>query len=88
MFFLRSRNHLITSTQINIHPEYRHELEDLAEEHPELLVLNRCSEDANSQNSTLRCKGGDTYSYPEILEVCFMYCLCFLNLSFSKQMFI
>ncbi|KAG8195978.1 hypothetical protein JTE90_028952 [Oedothorax gibbosus] len=63
-----SRHHLLTSAQINIHFEYRHEIEDLAEEHPELLVLNRCSENENSQNSTLRCKGGDTYVYPEILQ--------------------
>lgn len=64
----RSRDWLVVSSQINIHYEYRHELEDLAEEHPELLVLGHCSEDASSQNASFRCRGGDTYSYPEILE--------------------
>ncbi|XP_015904832.2 exostosin-2 [Parasteatoda tepidariorum] len=63
-----SRRWLASSAQINIHFEYRHELEDLAEEHPELLVLGRCSEDASSQNATSRCRGGDTYEYPAILE--------------------
>lgn len=61
-----SRRWLVTSAQINIHFEYRHELEDLAEEHPELLVLGRCSEEANSENATMRCRGGDNYLYPEI----------------------
>ncbi|XP_055929994.1 exostosin-2-like [Argiope bruennichi] len=59
-----SRQYLATSAQNNIHFEYRNELEDLAEEHPELLVLNRCSQG----NITLRCRGGETFSYPEVLE--------------------
>ncbi|GIX96492.1 hypothetical protein CEXT_261751 [Caerostris extrusa] len=35
------RQYLATAAQNNIHFEYRNELEDLAEEHPELLVLNQ-----------------------------------------------
>ncbi|GBM08419.1 Exostosin-2 [Araneus ventricosus] len=59
-----SRQYLATSAQNNIHFEYRNELEDLSEEHPELLVLNRCSQG----NTTLRCRGGETFLYPEVLE--------------------
>ena len=73
IYFCSSRRWLVTSAQINIHFEYRHELEDLAEEHPELLVLGRCSEEANSENATMRCRGGDNYLYPDIYQVCHSY---------------
>ncbi|GFQ95834.1 hypothetical protein TNCT_268701 [Trichonephila clavata] len=59
-----SRQWLAVSAQTNIHFEYKNQLEDLAEEHTELLVLNRCSE----SNSTFRCRGGDSFTYPEVLQ--------------------
>ncbi|XP_022237779.1 LOW QUALITY PROTEIN: exostosin-2-like [Limulus polyphemus] len=61
------RKWLIVSPQINIHSEYREELEELKEEHPELLVLDECIP-AKPDNATERCHDGETYFYPSILK--------------------
>lgn len=55
------------SSQTNIHFEYRQELLSVAEEHPELLVLDRCASH-QSGNYTLRCFGEEYHSYPQILQ--------------------
>lgn len=69
-----SRQWLAVSAQTNIHFEYRNQLEDLAEEHAELLVLNRCGEINSTSLSLSRCRGGDSFTYPEVLQDS-TYCL-------------
>lgn len=61
----KARKWLVVSSQTNIHQEYVLELELLAEEHQELLILNKCSND--QFNVTVRCKGSRVYAYPQIL---------------------
>lgn len=57
----------------------------MAEEHPELLVLGRCTEEANSDNATMRCRGGDNYLYPDIYQVCCILFMHINNYEFKKD---
>lgn len=64
-----TRKWLVVSAQSNIHYEYKSELDSLAAEHPELLVLGKCSEEIKkTKNETFRCHGNISYPYPKILE--------------------
>jgi len=51
---------LAVSSQTNLHSDYYRELSSL----PELVQLKSCD-----GNQTLRCYDGQTYRYPEVLQV-------------------
>lgn len=60
----QSKPWLILSSQTNIHPEYMNELKQLANVHPELVILDMCKD---NRNSSLRCHGDKVYKYPYVL---------------------
>lgn len=60
------RKWLVISSQVNIHFEYKQDFFALSDEHPEFLVLEKCSHLA--QNLSFRCHGDEVYDYPQILQ--------------------
>ncbi|XP_014661845.1 PREDICTED: exostosin-2-like [Priapulus caudatus] len=59
---------LAVASQVLIHSEYRQELSTLAEEYPDMLVLDRCSSTSGSFNYSQRCQGDHVFDYPQILQ--------------------
>ncbi len=72
------------SAQFGFHIEFREELSTLADTHPEFLLLDRC--DATT-NITLRCRGGDVYEYPFILQVSVVRVHLFACLGVGDQVY-
>lgn len=70
----KSKKWLATSSQINVHLEFRETLDKLAQDHSDFLVLDKCNDGVREEslNLTKRCQwiGGrkKEYLYPNILE--------------------
>ncbi len=64
---------LLAAAQISYHIEFREELSLLADMHRDLLLLDKCD---GAMNTSQRCRGGDVYSYPAVLQVCVCVCVC------------
>ncbi|GAB6024022.1 Exostoses (Multiple)-like 3 [Chamberlinius hualienensis] len=61
------RKWFAVSAQTVIIPTIKRDLVGLADEHPEFLILDRCSGQL-SKNATVRCHSDGVYSYPAILQ--------------------
>jgi len=64
------RKWLLTSAQVNLHNEYHQELELLANENHEFLLLQSCRNAPEDVSSALmaRCNGDKQMQYPHILQ--------------------
>lgn len=64
-----SRRWLVVSSQINIHRDYREDLEaqllDKKTQHDDLLILDKC---LPFTNLTVRCHGSQVFPYPQVLR--------------------
>ncbi|KAK7870147.1 hypothetical protein R5R35_012711 [Gryllus longicercus] len=58
---------LLTSSQTNLHQEYMQVLQRLADEHPDMLLMESCNGEL-SGNYSVRCRGHEVYQYPHILQ--------------------
>ncbi|KAG0712140.1 Exostosin-2 [Chionoecetes opilio] len=68
---MSQRQWLVVSSQVNIHRDYRDDLEAQVTQGSggrDLLVLGRC-QGGGEGNLTQRCRQGDTYPYPGVLRV-------------------
>ncbi|XP_069936636.1 exostosin-2, partial [Cherax quadricarinatus] len=65
-----SRRWLVVSSQVNIHRDYREDLEaqrlDKKTQPDDLLVLDKCQ---HFTNLTVRCQGSKMFVYPDVLRV-------------------
>ncbi|XP_069179265.1 exostosin-2-like [Procambarus clarkii] len=65
-----SRRWFVVSSQINLHRDYREDLEGQHKnkqmQHNDLLILDKCQP---FTNLTVRCHGSKIFSYPEVLRV-------------------
>ncbi len=58
---------LLVAAQVGYHIEFREELSLLSDRFPDrVLLLDKCD---GTTNSSVRCRGGDVYPYPHILQV-------------------
>ena len=71
IFFCRSSDWLFLSSQANMNHLFRRQLEEIERDNSGFLILKRCPDDLN--NVYKRCKGSETYQYPEILQVSFHF---------------
>ncbi|XP_071941883.1 exostosin-2-like [Antedon mediterranea] len=63
------RKYLAISAQIGIHPDFRDELDDLANSHSDILILDRCESGNEDETDTSKmCKGNDQFRYPHVLQ--------------------
>lgn len=62
----RSSDWLFLSSQANMNHLFRRQLEEIERDNSGFLILKRCPDDPN--NVYKRCKGSETYQYPEILQ--------------------
>ena len=67
MIFREKRPWLLVASQMGYHIEFREVLTILSDQYRhQLLLLDRC----DAFDISLRCRGGDVYEYPKILQVC------------------
>lgn len=60
----------VVSSQRNVRRAFKRVLKSLSEDNPnELLLLDRCDDgERPASNSSLRCRGNDIFSYPDVLQ--------------------
>lgn len=61
------RKWFVVVSQTNIHHEFKQDFLAIADEHPELLVLDHCNGHL-SKNYSCRCHGDEVYPYPTVLQ--------------------
>ena len=64
------RKWMLASPQVNLHSEYRQELEKLANNHRDVLILQQCRTppEDTSPFSVTRCRDDEPLQYPQILQ--------------------
>ncbi|XP_022798901.1 exostosin-2-like [Stylophora pistillata] len=62
----RSSDWLFVSSQTNMNHLFRSQLEEVERDNSRFLILNHCPRDPNNVHK--RCKGSETYQYPDILQ--------------------